>query len=45
MELIGQRNEETAQLFGGEQKPVVAARSSEPRVDGGRRCATARRRQ
>lgn len=24
VELIGQRNEETAQLFGGEQKPVVA---------------------
>jgi lipoprotein-anchoring transpeptidase ErfK/SrfK len=24
VELVGQRNEETAQLFGGEQKPVVA---------------------
>src|SRR5579864_6187509 len=25
VELVGQRNEETAQLFGGEQKPVVAS--------------------
>jgi hypothetical protein len=24
VELVGERNEETAQLFGGEQKPVVA---------------------
>jgi len=29
VELIGERNEETAQLFGGEQKPVVA-REQEP---------------
>ena len=29
VELVGNRNEETAQLFGGEQKPVVAG-TSEP---------------
>ena len=28
VELVGERNEETAQLFGGEQKPVVAVRRS-----------------
>ena len=31
VELVGERNEETAQLFGGEQKPVVAS-AQEPVV-------------
>ncbi|HMG86655.1 MAG TPA: L,D-transpeptidase [Terracidiphilus sp.] len=31
VELVGERNEETAQLFGGEQKPVVAG-EQEPMV-------------
>jgi lipoprotein-anchoring transpeptidase ErfK/SrfK len=31
VELVGQRNEETAQLFGGEQKPVVGG-AQEPMV-------------
>jgi lipoprotein-anchoring transpeptidase ErfK/SrfK len=34
VELVGQRNEETAQLFGGEQKPVVAS-AQEPMLTAG----------